>query len=166
MYKKGTWKKNESDDVKAGDRYKEETKRDHAQTYNTSSFKGLETPDANPLLGALSGALFSIYDHSFDEDRGTHQFIPSVNLEWTRSEDSMLYMSYSEGFKSGGFNSTDSQLPLFTADGPQANIPGPGFEYEDENAESWEIGGKHTLMNGSMTLNGAYYDSVYKDQQV
>ena len=75
-------------------------------------------------------------------------------------------MSYSEGFKSGGFNSTDSQLPLFTADGPQANIPGPGFEYEDENAESWEIGGKHTLLDGSMTLNWAYFDSVYKNQQV
>jgi outer membrane receptor protein involved in Fe transport len=78
----------------------------------------------------------------------------------------MFYMSYSEGFKSGGFNSTDSQLPLFTVDGPQANIPGPGFEYDDENAESIEIGGKHTLMDGAMTLNWAMYDSLYKNQQV
>ena len=166
VFYQGTWNLTDSVALTAGARYTEETKRAHAQTYNTSSFKGLATPDANPLLGALQGALFSIYDHSFDEDRGTHQFIPAVNLEWTRSEDSMLYMSYSEGFKSGGFNSTDSQLPLFTADGPQANIPGPGFEYEDENAESWEIGGKHTLMDGSMTLNWAFYDSVYKNQQV
>ncbi len=150
----------------AGARYTEEDKRAHAETYNTSSFRGLTTPDADPLLANLSAALFDIYDHEFDEDRGTHQFIPAVNLEWTRSEDSMLYLSYSEGFKSGGFNSTDSQLPLFTADGPQANIPGPGFEYEDENAESWELGGKHTLMDGAMTLNWAYYDSVYENQQV
>ena len=166
VFYQGTWNLTDSVALTAGARYTEETKRAHAQTYNTSSFRGLATPDADPLLVGLSAALFSIYDHEFDEDRRTHQFIPAVNLEWTRSEDSMLYMSYSEGFKSGGFNSTDSQLPLFTADGPQANIPGPGFEYEDENAESWEIGGKHTLMDGSMTLNWAFYDSVYKNQQV
>ena len=140
VFYQGTWNLTDSVALTAGARYTEETKRAHAQTYNTSSFRGLATPDTDPLMQGLSTALFSVWDHEFDEDRGTHQFIPAVNLEWTRSEDSMLYMSYSEGFKSGGFNSTDSQLPLFTADGPQANIPGPGFEYEDENAESWEIG--------------------------
>ena len=166
VFYQGTWNLTDSIALTAGARYTEETKRAHAQTYNTSSFRGLATPDADPLLAGLSAALFSIYDHEFDEDRSTTQFVPAVNLEWSRTEDSMFYMSYSEGFKSGGFNSTDSQLPLFTADGPQANIPGPGFEYEDETAESWEIGGKHTLMDGSMTVNWAYYDSVYDNQQV
>ena len=166
VFYEATFDLTDSLSLTAGARYTEEEKRAHAQTYNTSSFRGLATPDADPLLAGLSAALFDIYDHEFDEDRGTHQFIPAVNLEWARSEDSMLYLSYSEGFKSGGFNSTDSQLPLFTADGPQANIPGPGFEYEDENAESWEIGGKHTLMDGAMTLNWAAFDSVYKNQQV
>jgi len=166
VFYQGTWNLTDSVSLTAGARYTEEEKRAFASTYNTSSYNGLAIPDANPLLGGLSAALFNIYDHEFNEDRGTHQFIPAVNLEWARSDDSMLYMSYSEGFKSGGFNSTDSQLPLFTADGPQANIPGPGFEYEDENAESWEIGGKHTLLDGSMTFNWAYFDSVYKNQQV
>ena len=166
VFYQATYNLTDSLALTAGARYTEEDKRAHAETFNTSSYNGLAVPDANPLLGGLSAALFNIYDHVFDEDRGTHQFIPAVNLEWTRSEDSMLYLSYSEGFKSGGFNSTDSQLPLFTADGPQFNIPGPGFEYEDENAESWELGGKHTLMDGAMTLNWAYYDSVYENQQV
>ena len=166
VFYQGTWNLTDAVSLTAGARYTEEEKRAHAQTYNTSSFRGLATPDADPLLAGLSAALFSIFDHEFDEDRVTRQFIPAVNLEWAKSEDSMFYLSYSEGFKSGGFNSADSQLPLFTADGPQANIPGPGFEYEDELAESWEIGGKHTLMDGSMTLNWAAYDSVYKNQQV
>ncbi|MFQ3263817.1 MAG: iron complex outermembrane receptor protein [Porticoccaceae bacterium] len=166
VFYQGTFNLSDSVAITAGARYTEEEKRGHAETYNASSFRGLAIPDADPLLAGISAALFQIYDHEFDEERTTHQFIPAVNVEWTKSEDSMFYMSYSEGFKSGGFNSTDSQLPLFTVDGPQANIPGPGFEYDDENAESIEIGGKHTLMDGAMTLNWAMYDSLYKNQQV
>jgi outer membrane receptor protein involved in Fe transport len=44
--------------------------------------------------------------------------------------------------------------------------PGIGFEYEDETAESIEIGGKHTLMDGAMTVNWAMFSSEYIDQQV
>ena len=41
------------------------------------------------------------------------------------------------------------KLPAFTRGGSQPTVPGPGFEYEDENAESIELGGKHTLLDGS-----------------
>ena len=51
----------------------------------------------------------------------------------------MFYLSYSEGFKSGGFNAVDDQNPAFTAEGIQRTVPGPGFEFDDENAESIEI---------------------------
>ena len=49
---------------------------------------------------------------------------------------------------------------------PIRNVPGPGFEYDDENASSWEIGGKHRLMDGRMQLNWAAYNSTYEDLQV
>ena len=81
----------------------------------------------------------------------------------------MFYLSYSEGFKSGGFNSVDdhsSSLHFLLTDGVQPTVPGPGFEYDDENADSIEIGGKHTLLDGGMTLNWALYDSTYENQQV
>jgi outer membrane receptor protein involved in Fe transport len=79
----------------------------------------------------------------------------------------MFYVSYAEGFKSGGFNAVDSQNPSFNANGTtNPTEPGPGFEYDDETASSIEIGGKHSLMDGSMTVNWALFDSEYKDQQV
>ncbi len=84
VFYQGTWNLTDSIALTAGARYTEETKRAHAQTYNTSSFRGLATPEADPLLAGLSAALFSIYDHEFDEDRSTTQFVPAVNLEWTR----------------------------------------------------------------------------------
>ena len=167
VFYQGTFNLSDTVSVTAGARYTEEDKRAYKIAQHTSSVGGLATPYANPLYDALSKALFGFYEHEFEnEERSTKQFIPSVNMEWNRSEDSMLYISYSEGFKSGGFNATDSQLPLFTADGVQPDMPGPGYEFDDENAQSIEVGGKHTLMDGAMTLNWALYDSTYENQQV
>ena len=59
------------------------------------------------------------------------------------------------------FNAVDSQAPAFTAAGPQPTVPGLGFEYDDESAKSYEIGGKHTLLDGAMNLNWAYFNSEY-----
>ena len=167
VFYQGTFNLTDTVSLTAGARYTEEDKRAYKIAQNTTSVGGLGIPYNNPLYDALSAALFSSYAHEFkDQQRSSKQFIPSVNMEWNRSEDSMFYISYSEGFKSGGFNATDSQLPLFTADGVQPNMPGPGYEFDDENAESVEIGGKHTLMDGAMTLNWALYDSTYENQQV
>ena len=53
------------------------------------------------------------------------------------------------------------------ADGTvQRTVPGIGFEYDDESASSFEIGGKHVLLDGAMNLNWAYFNSEYEDQQV
>ena len=63
----------------------------------------------------------------------------------------MIYVSYNQGYKSGGFNAADDQNPAFeSVNGvktPLRTVPGIGFEYDDETADSFEIGGKHTLAN-------------------
>ena len=166
VFYQGTFNLTDAIAITAGARYTEEEKRGHAETHLTTSSTGDATPNNNPLLAGLMASLFDSYDHEFNESRTTHQFLPAANIEWTRSDDSMFYLSYSEGFKSGGFNSVDDQNPAFTAEGIQRTVPGQGFEYDDENAESIELGGKHTLLDGGMTLNWALYDSTYNNQQV
>ena len=166
VFYQGTFNLTDSVAITAGARYTEEEKRGHAETHLTTNSTGDATPNNNPLLAGLMAALFDTYDHEFNESRSTHQFLPAANIEWTQSEDSMFYLSYSEGFKSGGFNAADDQNPAFTAEGIQRTVPGLGFEFDDENAESIELGGKHTLLDGGMTLNWALYDSTYKNQQV
>ena len=166
VFYQGTFNLTDSVAITAGARYTEEEKRGHAMMAHSTNSTGIATPNNNPLLAGLMGALFDTYAHEFNESRSTHQFLPAANIEWTRSEDSMFYLSYSEGFKSGGFNSADDQNPAFTAEGIQPTVPGVGFAYDDENAESIEIGGKHILLDGGMTLNWAMYDSTYKNQQV
>jgi len=167
VFFQGTYNLTDSIAITAGARYTEEEKRAHAMMALTTNTTGDATPNADGVLAAIVAGFGLGWAHEFDESRSTNQFLPAANIEWTQSEDSMFYLSYSEGFKSGGFNSVDDQAPTFNADSTtNPTVAGPGFEYDDENAESIELGGKHTLLDGSMTLNWALYDSTYKNQQV
>jgi len=166
VFFQGTYDLTDSVAITAGARYTEEEKRSYALMELTTNTTGLGVPNTNGVLAAIVDGFGLGVAHEFNESRSSNQFLPAANIEWTRSEDSMFYLSYSEGFKSGGFNSVDDQLPAFDADGVLPTVPGPGFEYDDENADSIEIGGKHTLLDGGMTLNWALYDSTYENQQV
>ena len=185
VFLQGTFNITDNLTLTAGVRYTEEDKSADAQTWLNSTAQGLATKTADPIAGlatgdfgnflqqSLQGALFDSYAHHFIEDRSTDQTIPAVSLNWTVSDDHMLYASYSEGFKSGGFNAVDDQNPVFvpapTAECPDQvcrTRPGTGFEYDDETAWSFEVGGKHTFLDGRMRVNWAYYNSEYEDQQV
>ena len=161
----------------AGVRYTEETKDVYAETDLGTTATGLGNalePGQNALLDGVLASSFATWAHEFNEDRSTNQLIPGVTLQWEPDDNTNLYIAYAEGFKSGGFNSVDDQNPDFVRDEngnfdttqPIRDVPGPGFEYDDENASSLEIGGKHRLMDGRMQLNWAAFDSTYEDLQV
>jgi outer membrane receptor protein involved in Fe transport len=86
------------------------------------------------------------------------------------SENHMIYASFSKGYKSGGYNAADDQNPEFSLVGgarvPNPTVPGIGFEYDDETAVSYEIGGKHTFPNGKLQFNWAAAHADYDNQQV
>ena len=173
VFLQGTYQLRDDLSLTAGLRYTEEDKKAHAKmdlTYaDADGYADLATPSLNPGVAQLMGVLFDSWAHEFNEERSTDQLMPAANLQWQQSDTNKYYISYAEGFKSGGFNAVDDQNPLLNESGTavlDANAPGPGFEYEDETASSWEIGGKHTLLNGAMSLNWAYFDSEYVDQQV
>lgn len=192
IFAQGTFNITDNLSITAGVRYTEETKEAIAQNWVNSDVVGLDakTPDGdaffadptnlallgNFLVQELAGGALDRTNHLFTGDRKTDQTIPAVSINWTPSDNHMLYASYTEGFKSGGFNALDSQLPVYTG-GPacplnnlpgciQRNTPGTGFEYDDETAWSFEVGGKHTFFNNRMRVNWAYYNSEYDDQQV
>ncbi|MCS5594524.1 MAG: TonB-dependent receptor, partial [Porticoccaceae bacterium] len=170
LFFQGTYQLRDDLSLTAGVRYTEEDKKAHAQMALTTNSTGITTPNSGAFLTALMGSSFDSWAHVFDKERSTDQLMPAANLQWEQSEDNKYYISYAEGFKSGGFNAADDQMPAFTlvngTPTPQPTVPGVGFEYEDETASSWEIGGKHTLLDGAMSLNWALFDSEYVDQQV
>lgn len=167
VFFQGTYQLTDELSLTAGVRYTEEDKKAHAAADLITDFTGLTTPSTNTMLAKLMGSLFESYAHVFDEERSTDQLMPAFNLQWRPSDTTQYYVSYSEGFKSGGFNAADDQNPKFLADGTiLRTVPGTGFEYDDETAKSFEIGGKHTLLDGAMQINWAAFSSEYEDQQV
>ncbi|MEW6996990.1 TonB-dependent receptor [Colwelliaceae bacterium BS250] len=118
--------------------------------YGAQSGNALLNPIENAFWGA---ALFEATPHEFDLSRSESHFSPSASLSWTVSDDATLYSSYSKGFKSGGFNAL--------AMGPNPE----DAEYEEEEANSYEIGGKFTLLDGSANLNIAIFSTEFKDMQ-
>ena len=66
----------------------------------------------------------------------------------------MLWASYAEGFKSGGFF------------GRQANFQGNlDVTFQPESVQNIELGFKSSLLDGAMTLNAAYFFNDYEDKQ-
>ena len=72
-----------------------------------------------------------------------------ASAEYDMSESSMVYISYSEGFKSGGANNGDCNPP-----------------YNPENLDAAEIGFKASFADGSTTLRTAFFHYDYTDFQI
>jgi len=95
------------------------------------------------------------------------EFTPMANLSFDLNDSVMLYATYSEGFKSGGFTQRvfPPIVPPFTAP------PGtPDIDliptYEPEFVEVLEAGFKLDLLDGRLRLNGAFFQTDYEELQV
>jgi iron complex outermembrane receptor protein len=114
-------------------------------------------PSRQPTGAPLSGfynVLPQTFTQDFDATTG------SLSLSYDLSEDSMVYVSWSQGFKSGGFNQRFNDLPL----NPPPTGPEP-TPFESEEAETWELGFKSDLSD-TFRLNGAIFTTDYKDMQL
>ena len=88
------------------------------------------------------------------------KFTPSASIDYRFSPQAMVYASYSEGFKGGGWNSHFNQPP-----------PPPAFlavvqEFQPEEAQTYEVGVKLDLADNTLRLNLAAFTTDYKDLQV
>lgn len=82
------------------------------------------------------------------DSRDDSEITPSFNVQWDASEDIMAYLSFSQGFKSGGFDFES------------------GAQFDEETVDAWEVGFKASLADGAAELNAAYFNSAFKNLQV
>ena len=80
------------------------------------------------------------------------KFSYNASLQYAMSNNSNLYLTYATGFKSGGFD-------LRGAGDPSK------FIFRPEESANFEIGGKHTLADGSVRLNWAVFHTEVDDLQ-
>jgi len=102
-----------------------------------------------------------------EKDIEIDEFTPLVNLSYDATDHAMVYLSYSEGFKSGGF--TQRVFPPVVA-GFTAPPGTPDLDliptYDPEFVDVIEFGFKLDLMDNKVRLNGALFQTDYEDLQV
>jgi iron complex outermembrane receptor protein len=80
---------------------------------------------------------------------------PMVNVSFDWTDDTMVYATYSEGFKSGGVQQRNAGV--FGAQAPT---------YDPEFVESYEVGLKYNSPGGDFVLNAAAFYADYTDIQL
>ncbi len=155
-----------------GGRYTDEEKSFKPdQIIFTNYFAGISqvVPPGNPLA-ALDAPFLQAGERILpfiEKQIDIDEFTPMVNLAFDATENAMLYLSYSEGFKSGGF--TQRVFPPVVA-GFTAPPGTPDIDliptYEPEFVEVIEFGFKTSFMNDQVRLNGAIFQTDYDDLQV
>ncbi|MFN3856908.1 MAG: TonB-dependent receptor [Caulobacter sp.] len=109
----------------------------------------------SPLLGGTPRAPLLVRS-DYTNDKSFEKFTPRVSVSFDLTEDLTTYLSYSQGFKSGGFDMRgDVILTPQTVNG-----------YEPETVDSYELGLKGTLYDGRISFATALFKAEYKDQQV
>ncbi|MGC3982939.1 MAG: TonB-dependent receptor [Steroidobacteraceae bacterium] len=86
-------------------------------------------------------------------------FTPSASLTYHWTDKVMTYFSYARGFKGGGWNSRFNAV-LTAAE--QAALQ----KFEQEEANTYELGFKMDLLDSTLRLNGALFNSDYTDMQI
>ncbi|MEM6626424.1 MAG: TonB-dependent receptor [Pseudomonadota bacterium] len=127
------------------------------------------TLDEEPASQAVIDSVSNPFSpNPFDEldlpgNRSEESFTPSVELQWYPVDGIMVYGSYKEATKTGGF---DPQIRLIRFAEPTSFDPNGGYEFDTEEAEAIEIGAKTRLFNDTVTLNIAAFDTTFDDLQV
>lgn len=92
----------------------------------------------------------------YSNDESWSQFSPKVGVDYALTDDVMVYGSFSQGFKSGGFDMR----------GDASELPETVNGYDPELVDTWELGVKAELFDNRIRLNAAVFYTDYTDMQV
>ena len=96
---------------------------------------------------------FLVKPYAVDAEQDWKQFTPKLGLEFQASESVLLYASWAEGYKAGGFNGL---API----GEAAATP-----FDEEIASNYETGLKGEFLDQTLRLNASLFFTDYQDLQ-
>ncbi len=173
-YFQGTWYIDDAWRLTLGGRYtsedKEASRRQFHLDANNTDF-GTLNPALNAILGFVKIEPYDIIRGS----RSESAFTPLAILEWDLSDNTMLYLTWTRGFKSGGFDVRSNGHPDPAVVNAVQVVPGVTpvvndivgtFEYGDEKAANFEAGARFGLLDGAAEMNVSVFFTDYSDLQV
>lgn len=146
FYSQGSYQLDDKWSVTLGGRFTKDDKDAAVYRYVYSGYK----------FPRQSGGTRTGVQTDFQGSESFSHFSPRLGLEYQHSRDLMLYGSYTNGFKSGGFDMRANQ-----AINPDADKP-----YQEETVDTFELGMKSEWFNQRLRLNAAVFMSKYEDMQV
>ena len=117
-------------------------------TYEEKTFSGRTGEYVNQTTGDL--IVPEGPDRNLEDD--WTEFSPRVALQYSLSDDAMVFGSFSSGFRSGGFFARTQDIDGLTS-------------YDPEYVDTWEIGVKSELWDNRIRLNATAFYSDYTDKQ-
>jgi iron complex outermembrane receptor protein len=93
-------------------------------------------------------------DQTITDSRSDSSTDPGFKIQWYATESTMLYATFAQGSKSGGWQGNSRDL---TAD---------NWQIDGESSENFEVGLKSTFLGGSAWLSLTLYNTEYDDLQV
>lgn len=173
-----TWNIRDDMRLTVGGRYSYEEK-EASRTLTATDATGAVIPYdesfiPNTSMGTdyLLGSVFKVARHDLKGDRDEDNFSPLVTFEYDVNDDLMAYATWTKGYKSGGYDVRSNAPPQDTViDNPissalDVTVPAGAFDYDEEQAESIEVGFKSTLAGGAAEINMAYFYTEYDKLQV
>ena len=145
-YAQGTYQLDDKWSLTFGGRYTKDDKDASVYRYVYAGYKFPRDPD---------GVYLSTQTEFTGSESFSH-FSPRIGAEYQYSRDLMLYGSYTNGFKSGGFDMRANQ-----SINPDADEP-----YQEETVDTFELGMKSEWFDQRLRLNAAVFMSSYDDMQV
>jgi iron complex outermembrane receptor protein len=118
------------------------------------------TPD---IAFNIPGTGFSQLERVVTADAKSDYYLaPKAVLEWTPNDTVMAYFSVSQGVKPGGIATVASGTWMDQQ--PDGNLD--ELKFDAETLTAFELGGKSTLLDRRLILNGALFYQKYDDKQV
>lgn len=114
-------------------------------------------PDA--VLAQVVWAGLKTFPQKQSMSRAEDHLNVSARMRWQYNQDGMAYTSFSQGYKSGGFNAPPESANY-------AGDPIKGAEFKDETVNAFELGVKHSLLGDRIRLSGTLFHSKIKNLQV
>ena len=153
-----TFKFTEGLSATAGVRYTKETKGLQATMFNVAPASRAEPPAPTalcPFAGPPPTQTGCLFLTTNDFEREFTATTKSASVQYRFNEKIMTYLSWSEGFKSGGYNQRYNAAP-------PGNAP---ISFGAETAESYELGVKLDPLD-SLRVNLAFFSTDYDDIQM
>jgi iron complex outermembrane receptor protein len=125
---------------------------------------GIFNPVTNP-----TGRQFNALTSDFRGEKTFKQFTPRASVSWQPNADSNVYLSWSKGFKGGGFDprGLSTAAPDLNGNGArEASEILDYFLFEPEKVTSTELGYKASLFDRRLRIALAGFVANYKDAQV